>query len=348
MNDDDADPFVLNEDEYFASFQNAVLVTPREMLERGSFTPLRPDGMPAEPLSGRLWELLYALAARRFFFWRAEHLSDAELYAHVFAWLDRPQRDIAWDQGWNCLHDCSVSGDSAEIWSNPWFDEESHAHWRREFSEIALLEDEPASPDGARLLPLPPRPPVVDENSTGGLPPGWLMDDDEDSGDPLGLAALDGEIAEGSPPEPGGHEVTCEDWHRPVDAMQRTGYTPVPPDEITDETLAPLLWEFIHQLAVRSFFVSHTDHLTDAELYRELWSKAIREDSLMPGRRSRTGYWMHDILGSYGDEEIQIQLAYHASDAERELHVREYPSIPLPERKERAARRDWRLPKPPF
>lgn len=351
MNDDD-DPFVMNEDEYFGFFKSAPVATPREMLERGGFVPLQPAEVPAGAVSGRLSELLYALAARRFFFWRAEHLSDAELYSHVLAWLDRPQRDISWKQGWNCLHDCSDSGGGEDVWSNPWFDEESHAQWRREFPNIALPKDEPPPEPGTRLLPEPPHPPFVDENATGGIPTDWLADGDEDDGDPLGLAGVDREIASASAAAESEKiekaEVIREDWHRPVDQMQRTGFTPVPPDEITGEALAPLLWELLHQLACRGFYTMHTDHLTDMELYRELWRKAIREDSLMPGRRSRTGYWMHDILGSYGDEEIQLELACYASDAERERHVREFPSIPLPEKIERVALRDWRLPKPPF
>ena len=68
----------------------------------------------------------------------------------------------------------------------------------------------------------------------------------------------------------------------------------------------------------------------------------------MPGSRSRTAMWMHDVIGSYDDEAIQIELAYYASDAERERHAREYPSIPLPEKKIPPFRRDWRLPQPPF
>ena len=76
--------------------------------------------------------------------------------------------------------------------------------------------------------------------------------------------------------------------------------------------------------------------------------EGIREDSLMPGRRSRTAMWMHDMIGSYGDEEIQIELSYYATDESRARHAAEFPSMPLPEKKPRPFLRDWRLPKAPF
>jgi hypothetical protein len=327
----DDDPFTLDEDAIFASFRDARLVAPREWLAAGGYVPVAPEGMPAGHLPGRMWELLYALAARRFFFCGAEALEDGALYAAVFAWLDRPQRDIPWDQGWNCLHDF-VSG--SETWSNPWFDEESHGAWRREVACV-ILPAATCEGQGARMLPVPPTPPVVLVNSTAGIPEEWLTGDADK--DPLGLAPA-------AEPPP----VIREPWEQPAAQLQRTGYTPVPPDELTDDATPPRLWEFLHQLAIRSFFVTSTDHLSDAGLYRELWRKAIRDDALIPGRRTAAGYWMHDILGSYGDEEIQIQLAVYATDEERARHVREYPNIPVPERKGRAARRDWRLPKPPF
>ena len=91
-----------------------------------------------------------------------------------------------------------------------------------------------------------------------------------------------------------------------------------------------------------------TDHLSNDALYHELWRKAIRDNALMPGRRSGRGYWMHDILGARGNEELRIHLAVHATDEERARHLRDYPGLPLPERQPRAVHRDWRLPKPPF
>src|SRR5437016_6978138 len=41
--------------------------SPREILARSGYAPLPPVGLDARQLPGRLWELLYAAAARRFF-----------------------------------------------------------------------------------------------------------------------------------------------------------------------------------------------------------------------------------------------------------------------------------------
>lgn len=331
MSDEEYNPFLLDEAAIFASLRDANVRPPRVWLAAGGYLPQRPSEILPGYATGRLYELLYALAARRFFFCGAEGLGDAALYSRLYRWLDCPQRDIAWDQGWNCLHDFQ-SG--RETWSNPWFDEESHEAWRRELPCVML----PALPEehtSGRLLPVPPAPPHVSDSDTGGIPDKWLSAEADDDMLTPNLDAA---------PLP----VVPEAWEQPAVQMQRTGFTPVPPDELTDEATAPLLWDFLHELATRSFFVSSTDHLSDAELYRELWRKAIREDALMPGRRTGTGYWMHDFLGSYGEEELQIQLAVYATDEERARHAREYPGSQLPERRPRTAIRDWRLPKPPF
>jgi hypothetical protein len=202
-------------------------------------------------------------------------------------------------------------------------------------------------------MPRPPEPPLVPDDATGGIPPEWLAGDDVAGDGPLGLAAVDAAIAANRAPESDPAPLPpvpppCDRWQKPARQMQLTGYTPVPPDELTEESTGPGLWEFLHQLAIRNFFVTHTDHLTDNELYRDLWGKAIRDDCLTPGARSRTAYWMHDVLGSYGTEECNLQLAIYATDAERTRHTEQFPAWPLPEKRERLTLRDWRLPRPPF
>ena len=138
-----------------------------------------------------------------------------------------------------------------------------------------------------------------------------------------------------------------ENWTPPAEQLAEENIPLLPPEEITDETLEPILWELLHNLALRGFYVLHTDHLSDRELYAELWTRGLREPAHLPGRNPRGG-WFHDFLGSGGEDDMQLWLRYYASDEERAKHAREWPTTPLPPKEKRSFNRDWRLPKGPF
>jgi hypothetical protein len=91
----------------------------------------------------------------------------------------------------------------------------------------------------------------------------------------------------------------------------------------------------------------HTDHLTDRELYAELWKRGLRDPAHLPGRNPRGG-WYHDALGSWGEDDLQLWLRYHATDDERAKHAQEFPKDIIPPKEEPVSNRDWRLPKGPF
>ena len=80
----------------------------------------------------------------------------------------------------------------------------------------------------------------------------------------------------------------------------------------------------LHNLAQRGFYVLHTDHLSDHELYAELWERGLRDPAHLPGRNPR------------------------GSNEERVKHAKEYPQDKLPLKERPISNRDWRLPKGPF
>jgi len=45
---------------------------------------------------------------------------------------------------------------------------------------------------------------------------------------------------------------------------------------------------------------------------------------------------------------VIFSLAMQDPDEERTRHAEQFPDWPLPEKRERLTRRDWRLPRPPF
>ncbi len=136
-------------------------------------------------------------------------------------------------------------------------------------------------------------------------------------------------------------------WRSPREILARFGYAPLPPAELDDRQLPGRLWEMLYAAAARRLFICSTNHLSDRELYAELWTRGLREPAHLPGRNPRGG-WFHDFLGSWGEAEMQSWLRYYASDEERAKHAKEWPKTPMPPKEKPSFNRDWRLPKGPI
>ena len=101
--------------------------TAREILRRLGYEPLPPSQIDDFQIRGRLWELLYALAARRFYLYDTNHLSDRELYTWLHDdWLNEQTCDIPPEAEWNCRvsPDGSGSDEDSQIWLRYYADEE--------------------------------------------------------------------------------------------------------------------------------------------------------------------------------------------------------------------------------
>jgi len=337
--------------------------SPREILARHGYSPLPPRELDDRQLPGRLWELLYAAAARRFFFCGTDHLDDRSLYSLLWEqWLDEPTADIPLEAETNTttiISEFNAGGMThEEIWLRYYADESDHKFWRSMDPDFVFPPHEDPPHDRDRLLPTPPVPLEAHD--------GWLPGDDDPAlkaePDPLGLSEVDREIAqaetESEPDDPlidtpdsaleaELRAMEPENWTSPARQLAEDNIPLLPPAEITEETLAPILWELLHILSLRGFHVLHTDHLSDHELYTELWKRGLRDPAHLPGRNLRGG-WFHDFLGSWGDDETQLWLRYYASDEERVKHASEWPKDAIPPKQKPPSNRDWRLPKGPF
>jgi hypothetical protein len=341
--------------------------TPREILARHGFTPSTPSDLNDRQLPGRLWELLYAAAARRFFFCFTNHLSDREFYTLLWEqWLDEPTADIPLEEETNTttmISEFNAGGLTHEdIYLRYYADDDAKDLWRSTDPSEAIPPHEDPPFDRDRHLPTPPIP--LEAHA------GWLPGDDEpaeeaegEQSDPLGLADVDREIAaakvESSSDElPAAPSLNAaleaqlrasepENWTPPAQQLAAKNIPLLPPAEITDETLTPILWELLHNLSLQGFYIQHSDHLSDRELYAELWERGLRDPAHLPGRNPRGG-WFHDFLGSWGDDDMQLWLRFYATDDERAKHAKEYPKDKLPPKEKPQCNRDWRLPKGPF
>ena len=362
--------------DWLEAYENAPAVTRRELLRRAGYEPPPPAAVVGFQLRGRLWEMIYALAARHIFLSATNHLSDIDLYIWLHdEWLSEETVELPAEAGWSCTVLPAGSGNARDAAIHLRFHagENERARWAESFPEETLPPHEPAPFDRDRFLPAAPEPPGQAERS--GLPelnfvdhenpPGDAPFDTPETDDPLGLNQVDREIRrelrkaaseEAGPARPLREEhepfehvakFDQDGWQRPHEELARSGVVLLPPDELTDETVGSRLWELLHELACRGFYVLNTDHLSDREAYSNLWREDLREPAILPGR-SRHGGWFHDFVGSGSEEHTQVWLRYFASDEARASHARDWPESPLPPRETPRFKRDWRLPKGPF
>lgn len=124
--------------------------------------------------------------------------------------------------------------------------------------------------------------------------------------------------------------------------LARQGLVFPPPEELRGQRLASELWRLIEALAVARVFLYHTDHLTDAELYRRLCEEVLEASAPDFARTADDAcHWDFADPGS-GDE--QLWLACYASEDERQAWVREFSDVILPPKRMAPPRRDHRLP----
>lgn len=321
----------------------------REAFRRLGFEPLPPSDLDDFQLRGRLWEFIYAMAGQRIYMHHTDHISDRQLYGWLHdEWLEEESASLETEAGGNCHMDMTDfnNGTDPIIWLKYFATEKE----RNDFAAEHALELIPAHVDPPhdrdRWLPEPPGLPA----DPGDEEPFFLDDDAENGEDPLGLEKVDREIeAEKQSREPAATTSVerAERWQRPVDKLRRAGVSPLPPDELTDETITAKLWELLHNLACQSFYVLHSDHLSDRALYAALWTKGLRDEALLPGK-SKVSAWFHDFVGSGSDADIQTSLRYYDTDEERAEHARQWPGDPIPPKVKPPFNRDWRLPKGPF
>jgi hypothetical protein len=325
----------------------------KEQLRRRGFVSPPPEALQPGELQGRLWELVYALAGLGHFFCATNHLSNAEFYGWLHEeWLKsevaagEPTAPIPVADPVRC----------PETWLSYHASEEERLLWSLSFPEDTLPARRKAPCERDRWLPGP----LETLEAETAEAQEWAGDDHGGpASDPLGLGAVDREIRRGAGEQSTGENeglpeelshCAPENWGRPLDELVRQGVRILPPDEITDETLSAHAWELIHELACRGFYLLHTDHLEDRDLYTALWREGLRQPAILPGRSCHGG-WYHDFaeVGVDEDSSAEIWLKYYATEKERAQWAKTDPTLAvLPTPETPVCRRDWRLPQGPL
>jgi hypothetical protein len=135
---------------------------------------------------------------------------------------------------------------------------------------------------------------------------------------------------------------------RPLsDVLPESGVRLPRPEELDDAQLKDKLWVLINSLAVHGTFLHNTDHLSDRELYTELWREILPEPAVLMPERLDYGYHI-DMVGSGSEEHINLYMKYYASEEDRRRWLEEWPNDRLPEPEKPPYDRDRFLPQREF
>src|SRR5712692_676133 len=134
-------------------------------------------------------------------------------------------------------------------------------------------------------------------------------------------------------------------WITPFAILVNGGLSLPPPDELDDVQLAAKLWEVINGLALLGTYLHNTNHLSDRELYKDLWNDSLREEVVL--QPDNPDFACHiDLVGNGSEEDTLIYMRYHADEDERRWWSEEWPDDALPDREQAPFDRDRHLPTP--
>jgi hypothetical protein len=204
-----------DDDEPNNPYEDAPWRSIAEMLVEQGYAVLPSAAVSKYELRGRLWELLYAMAGKRIFFFHTDHLSDREFYLWLETqWMPGAAADLPPESEWNCHVDVSESGtaniNGEKLALRYYADDATRANWQQEHPGQPLPPHQTLPFHRDRILPRPHSPIlndwplphfVMEEMAKFDQAADRLLDEvsedseeDEDGDDPLGLAAVDREI----------------------------------------------------------------------------------------------------------------------------------------------------------
>jgi hypothetical protein len=119
------------------------------------------------------------------------------------------------------------------------------------------------------------------------------------------------------------------------------------PGDLDDATVKNKLKEIIERMASLGAYLLHTDHLSDLELYRYLYTDGLREEAVLFPENASYAY-MIDLTGSGSEEDNQVYLKYYADDQQRQRWAQDWPDDVIPDHEDPPFDRDAYLPKSPL
>ena len=129
-----------------------------QQLENAGVSLPAPDSLNDQELTAKLWEIIQKLALLHVFIEQTDHLSDLELYTHL--WADSLREETkALSLAANSVYHIQLLGGCSDednlLYLKYYADETWRRQWREDFPSDAISEHEDPPYDRDRLLPKP-------------------------------------------------------------------------------------------------------------------------------------------------------------------------------------------------
>ena len=115
------------------------------------------------------------------------------------------------------------------------------------------------------------------------------------------------------------------------------------PESISDDDIEALLWNVIRELAELRAYLECTDHLSDRELYRKLWTDILRHE--VPAIDEIGFSQCIDLSMAGDDDNTQAFLRHYADEDTRQRWLKDFPDIAMPVHVDPPFDRDQHLPR---
>ena len=115
------------------------------------------------------------------------------------------------------------------------------------------------------------------------------------------------------------------------DCLVARGIQLPPPDALDDGNVTTKLWEVIRALDELNVLLESTNHLSDRELYTELWTHTLRVERPVSDYEG-DGDWHVDFVSRGSDDDIRAWLMYYADEHTRRIWQKDFPEFDMPER----------------
>jgi hypothetical protein len=144
--------------DHVVDYEEAPWTTNFQQLENASVSLPPPDSLKDEELTAKLWEVIQKLALLHVFIEQTNHLSDRELYTHLWTDSLREETKALPLAANSAYHIQLLSGGSDEdnlLYLKYYADDAWRRHWQKDFPEDPIPPHEDPPYDRDRLLPQP-------------------------------------------------------------------------------------------------------------------------------------------------------------------------------------------------
>jgi hypothetical protein len=150
--------------EHVVDYEEAPSTTHFHELEITGVSLPRPDSLNDVEVTAKLWEVIHKLALLRVFIEQTDHLSDRELYTHLWTDCLREETKMLPSSANSAWHIQILGGCSEEdnqLFLKYYADDATRGRWHQDFPDDPLPAHEDPPFDRDRLLPKPDYSPGV-------------------------------------------------------------------------------------------------------------------------------------------------------------------------------------------